>query len=111
VSLYISLDTHYVEGYVTPSAFTHPVNCSSGDVAFDQTGSPYPVELPNLKGEVLTGDGPPCLSTGPWVETHLNYWHLFLNGVFWTYLIYIAALIPAHVINWSTSKLRTIRSP
>jgi hypothetical protein len=109
-SLYISVDTHYTETYVSPSAFT-PVSCSSGDVAYDQYGSPYSVMLPNLNGEVLTGDGPPCMSTGPWVDNHLNYWHLFLNGVFWTYLIYIAALIPAHMIKWSISGLRTRRSP
>ena len=105
LSLSLSLDTHETEGYVAPSAFTHPGNCSSGDVAYDQTGSPYPVRLPDLTEDVLTGNGPPCLSTGPWVQTHLDYWDLFLNGIFWTYLIYGLVLIPAHAIKWSTSKL------
>jgi hypothetical protein len=105
-SLYISLDTHYTANYVPANTFTHPRLCSSGDVAFDQTGSPYPVRLPNRTAPVLAGSGPPCLDLAAWVHTHLNYWHLLLNTIFWTYIIYIVVLIPAHTIKWSVSKAR-----
>jgi hypothetical protein len=111
VELYMSLDTNDTTGYISPSAFRNPVLCSSGDIGYAQAGSPYSVMLPDLKGDVLTGGGPPCLDLGEWVDSHLNYWHLFLNGVFWTYTIYFAVLIPAHVIRWSASRLRTRRLP
>jgi hypothetical protein len=111
ISLHVSLDTNDTTGYVSPSAFTNPVLCSSGDIGYEQTGSPYSVRLPDLSGKVLTGDGPPCLSLGEWVDSHLNYWHLFLNGVYWTCLIYGATLIPTHAIKWGITRLCARRSP
>jgi hypothetical protein len=109
-SIHISLDTNDTTSYIPSNAFNNPVLCSSGDIAYEQTGRPYSVRLPDLKGDVLTGGGRSCLDLAPWVDNHLNYWHLFLNGVYWTYLIYVAALIPAHIIKRGVSKVRVRRA-
>jgi hypothetical protein len=106
ISLYISFDTNDTTGYVASGAFTGPALCSRSDIAYEQTGRPYAVRLPDLAGLVLKGDGSPCLDLAPWVETHLNAWHLFLNGIFWTFLVYGIVLIPVHVIKRSAASLR-----
>jgi hypothetical protein len=79
----------------------HPVTvypsnlCHTGGVSYEQSGSPLPIYLPNIKGAWLTGSlglGPPCLSLGEWTSSHLDYEHALLDGLFWLLTTYASAL-------------------
>jgi hypothetical protein len=108
LALYMSLTADETTAYVAMDSFRHPVLCGRGDVAYEQTGTPYTVRLPHPQGAVLTGDGQPCRDVGPWIaSTRLDYWHLLLNGAYWTFLVYAALLAPALIVSWCIGRLRT----
>src|ERR1700720_203601 len=100
VSIYVSLDTHSYEVIV------HPKNiCNSEGFGYQQSGSPYPVALPNINGDhLMRDDGSTCISIGEWPGTHLNYWNLLLNAFYWTGFVYVAALVPYHGVKWFISR-------
>jgi hypothetical protein len=90
-SLGISLGTNWRDVTI------HPTNlCNSAGVGYTQTGSPYGVQSPNLQGDYLPSNGSSCLALGDWTDTHLNYWHLLLNGLYWTTVVYVALLVLMH---------------
>jgi hypothetical protein len=92
-SLYMSFDAN------VDNVYTHPkIDCNGDGFDYQQSGTPYTVAVPDLNdGTPLTRDnGSPCLSFGDLVATHTNYWHLLLNLLYWTGLVYAATLAAAH---------------
>lgn len=90
-SLCISLGTSDRDATAYPSNL-----CNSGGVDYTQTGSPYGVQSPDLHGSYFMSHGSRCFYVGDWTPTYLNYWHLLLNGLYWTGVVYVMLLVWMH---------------
>jgi hypothetical protein len=104
VSLCASLGTNYRD------ATAYVANpCEQGGIDYTQTGSPYGVQSPDLHGSYFPDNGSRCYFVGEWTPTHINYWHLTLNGLYWTCIVYVALLVPMHVLRTMIRRMRRTR--
>jgi hypothetical protein len=82
----------------------HP--CDPEGVGYTQTGSPLGVQTPDLHIYYYPDGNSRCAFVGEWTPTHLNYWYLMLNGLYWTCIVYVVLLVPMHVLRITLSRER-----